>query len=303
MSDCSDLAPALEQLRADFMCRPVPGTDRLLVSTGRYLADGSGVDLLVRFTNDGQVIVSDGGLVSARVELAELNLDSGSVSDFWRSIVEDFGVSEISGRIFARGPVDRAASLIGQVADAAVALDMVRHIAPPAKSEPFQEQVRRWLIEDAQVEVTDQRTVHTITGAEEPVTAVVRAPGRDVAIMSAVGRTTSDRRRGTEHAFYVFSQLPPSVWQPQARLTILGGQAARWKPEQIAALRGVSYVGSIEQPVRLATLLKSAEWPADHNLMTLGSPLPPFESAGRSDGGQPVDDPWARDGFNDDPPF
>jgi hypothetical protein len=267
----------LARLRDDYRCHEIPDDRSLVVTTGRYFADGQAVEVVVRPTADGEsLVVGDAGLVAARLELEDIDAFKGRPRELWQVISDSFGVREVDGRIYARGDLEHAADLITRVADAVLSLDVVRHSVTATPAERFDRQVRRWLIEDLGMPVLEERTVPSQFGDGLTVAAVVQAPRRRVAVMAASGTTTTARRQSAEHAYFVFSQIAES-WDISQRLTVLDGASELWRPELLRVLRQTSYVGSWSRQLTLARFLRGDQLPEDNDLMPAPEPPLPLD--------------------------
>lgn len=126
-ANCMDFAQTLQDLRSDITCRQSHDESTLIVTTGRFFSDGDAVELLVRPSDDGaRVVVSDGGLVSARLGLSGTGLSSARSRTLWQDIIAEFGVREASTRVFVQADYETAAASISILADACIALDSIR---------------------------------------------------------------------------------------------------------------------------------------------------------------------------------
>ncbi len=73
-----------------------------------------------------RVVISDGGLVRARLDRSGPGLGSARAQSLWKAILVDFGVREADGRVFVNTVYGTAADGISTLADACIALDTIR---------------------------------------------------------------------------------------------------------------------------------------------------------------------------------
>jgi hypothetical protein len=273
---CADFTSAIDELRGGISCRQSHDESVLIVATGRFFSDGDAVELLLRPSDDGaRVVVSDGGLVSARLDLSGPTRSSRAKS-LWRDLLTEFGVREAAGRVFVQATRETAAANISILADACVALDSVQLLAS-GERHTFTDKVRKWLTDEAGIAVTGANVVDRF-GSTQAVTAVVDSPRGELIIQGAGGRKLTDLRSATEHALWVMGGLAESAHPIANRLILLESV-----PNQTAskdALRGLvrrlaetSYVGSFEGQISVKKFLEATDAPAHRDFV--------FESIGQ----------------------
>ncbi len=286
-ADCMDFAAALHELRSDITCRPSHDPSTLIVTTGRFFSDGDGVELLVRPSDDGaRVVISDGGLVSARLDLSGPGPASMRAKSLWKDILAEFGVREAGSRVFVQATHDTAAAGISVLADACIALDSI-HLLSAGERQTFADKIRSWLKEEAGLEVKRTSVVDKF-GSPQTVTAVVDSPRGEVIIQGAGGRKMADLRSSMEHAFWVMGGLAEKDHPLKNRLTLLESVPGRQSSED--TLRGLvrrisetSYVGSFEGQISTQRFLIMPEAPTTRDFV--------FESLGQLPGVTIGDEP------------
>lgn len=282
-ANCVDFAEALRELRDDITCRLSHDESTLIVTTGRFFSDGDAVELLVRPSDDGsRVVVSDGGLVSARLDLSGPGLASARAKSLWKDILAEFGVKEAANRVFVQTQYEAAAAGISILADACIALDSI-HLLTAGERRTFADKVRSWLTDEAGFAVKGTSVVDKY-GSPQTVTAVVDSPRGEVIIQGAGGRKVTDLRSSMEHAFWVMGGLGEQEHPIENRLTLLESVPGRRGGAD--TLRGLvrrfsesSYVGSFEGQISVQRFLTSAKPPANRDFV--------FESLGQLVGFNP----------------
>lgn len=276
-ANCRDFSEALEELRNDITCRLSHDESTLIVTTGRFFSDGDSVELLVRPSEDGaRVVISDGGLVSARLDLSGTGLASNRSKSLWKDILTEFGVREAGSRVFVQSTHDTAAAGISMLADACIALDSI-HLLSSGERRTFADKVRAWLKNEAGYEVKGTSVVDRF-GSTQTVTAVVDSPRGDIVIQGAGGRRLPELRSSMEHAYWVMGGLGERDHPIGNRLTLLEAVPGRTASED--ALRGLvrrisetSCVGSFESQISAQRFLAMQEPPDVHDFV--------FESLGQ----------------------
>ena len=227
----------------------------------------------MRLSEDGErAVVSDGGVTMARRSLFGIESFSKSAQTLWDDIVTDFGVETVSDRVFARGPVQAMPHLIGLVADAAVALDSVRHLTESARF-TFTEKLERWLSKEAGLKIKETRHVTDRLGEEQRVTAIVSSPRGEILVQGAGGKTPSNIKQSAEHAYFVFSGLDRQEWSLESRLIVLERLAVK-TDQQMRAAKGLvarlaeeAYVGTFESQLSLNRFLTETA-PGERDMAT-----------------------------------
>jgi hypothetical protein len=276
-ANCVDFAEALQKLRGDITCRPSHDDATLIVTTGRFFSDGDAVELLVRPSEDGaRVVISDGGLVSARLDLSGSGLASARTKSLWKDILAEFGAREAGSRVFVQATYDTVAARISILADACIALDSI-HLLTAGERRTFTDKVRAWLKDEAGFTVKRTSVVDKY-GSPQTVTAVVDSPRGEVIIQGAGGRKLADLRASMEHAFWVMGGLGEKDHPYGNRLTLLESVPGRRANED--TLRGLvrrisesSYVGSFEGQISVQRFLEATEPPSTRDFA--------FESLGQ----------------------
>lgn len=269
---CDAFSAALEGLRGEISCRPSHDGTTLVILTGRYFADGDAVELMLRPSEDGErVVVSDGGLTRARLDLAGTDLGAARPKALWRDIIAEFGVREMSDRVFVRGKASAAAASISLLADACVALDTVR-LLTAGERQTFADKVRLWLRSEAHLDVQESTSVVDRWGEPQTVTALVESPRGEVVVQAASGRNISDLRGSMEHAFWVMGGLIEAQYPIANRLTLVESvptrPASRDRMEALVRrLTDASYVGSFEGQISAKTFLSIEEPPSERDFV------------------------------------
>lgn len=242
---CSLLADALAELEADLDCSVTADGNTLLVTTGRFYSDGDVVEVFVRVNPEADtVIVSDGGITTARRALFGLGAPSGNAHELWGDILDDFGLHEAGNRIYGRGPRRAAASLIGTVADAALTLDSLRLMAT-GKTQSFPQRVQGWLRREAGATLLDNPVITMARGGLQKVTAVALAhDGRHVAVQAAAARGSG--KAAMEHAFFVFAGIDQNRWPVENRLIVVDS-VTKAITRGMSQLTDVAYVSTLER--------------------------------------------------------
>lgn len=279
-ADCVDFAEALQELRNDIACRPSHDKSTLIVSTGRFFSDGDAVELLVRPSDDGErIVISDGGLTSARLDLSGPGLASARAKALWRDILMEFGVQEASSRIFVQTTHEAVAASISILADACIALDSI-HLLAAGERRTFADKVRTWLHDEAGFAVKRTSVVDKY-GDLQTVTAVIDSPRGEVVVQGAGGRKVADLRSSMEHAFWVMGGLAEKDHPTGNRLTLLESVPSKGASE--TTLRGLvrrisesSYVGSFEGQISIQKFLSAPKPPVIRDFV--------FESLGQLSG-------------------
>jgi hypothetical protein len=292
IADCMDFAEALQELRSDITCRLSHDKSTLIVTTGRFFSDGDGVELLVRPSDDGaRVVISDGGLVSARLDLSGPGLASTRAKSLWKDVLAEFGVREAGSRVFVQATYETAAAGISILADACIALDSIQLLSA-GERRTFAEKVRSWLKDEAGFEVKRTSVVDKF-GSPQTVTAVVDSPRGEVVIQGASGRKLAELRSSMEHAFWVMGGLGEEDHPLGNRLTLLESVPGRHASAD--ALRGLvrrisetSYVGSFEGQISVQRFLDAPSPPTTRDFV--------FESLGQLSGITFHPDPTGIDG-------
>ncbi|BBX32150.1 hypothetical protein MMAG44476_27797 [Mycolicibacterium mageritense DSM 44476 = CIP 104973] len=279
-ANCMDFATALQVLRGDISCRLSHDESTLIVTTGRFFSDGDAVELLVRPSDDGaRVIISDGGLASARLDLSGPGLGSTRAKSLWKDILAEFGVREAGSRVFVQATHETAAAGISILADACIALDSI-HLLTAGERRTFADKVRSWLKEEAGYTVKRTSVVDKY-GSPQTVTAVVDSPRGEVIIQGASGRKLSDLRSSLEHAFWVMGGLGENDHPLGNRLTLLESVPGRNSSEDtlrslVRRISESSYVGSFEGQLSVQRFLGASELPGTRDFV--------FESLGQLSG-------------------
>ena len=229
---CTLLSEALGVLRDDITCEPGADARTVLVTTGRAYADGDVVEVFVRFSPElDRVAVSDGGMTHARRQMFGLDGFAPTAEAVWIDLLSDYDVSETHGRIYAQGTVDVVAGLIANVADAAVALDVVR-LLRGAERITFGAIVETWLRKQTNLRVADTSTVTDRYGARQKFTALVELPKRQVIVQALSGSNPTSLQRPVEHASWAFGALDATAYPVADRLAISQGAPKRNKTKQ-----------------------------------------------------------------------
>lgn len=267
MSVCDELDATLKALSAGWSCEAIAGRDTaVLVFTGRYYADGDQVAVVVE-QSDGAFMVRDAN-AAARLDLAGANREtSRKVEQYWDAIVEDYGCLTAAGRVYLHSTPERLELALGQIADALVTLDGIRHAAPPGRGDRFSQRVREWLRTQVELPVRDDRIITTVDGGTRRVTAIVDPPAAPPLVVMAAQRASG--LAPIEHAYFVLDQLSADSWPIRRRMTILGGAADGWKDADRAALARVGYVASLEQAVTVGRVLRGELTPDSTDLLEL----------------------------------
>ncbi|WP_102146052.1 DUF1828 domain-containing protein [Mycobacterium hubeiense] len=287
-ADRGALSSALDLLRSEITCRNAHDGKSLIVTTGRFFSDGDAVELLVRPSEDGErVVVSDGGLTRARLDLVGSDITSNRARSMWADVLDEFGIREVGGRVFLQTKADAAAAGISVLADACVALDSV-HLLTMGERHTFVDKVRAWLRSEAKVPVQDKTSVVDRFGEAQTVTAIVDSPRGDLVVQAASGRRITDLRTSMEHAFWVMGGLHESTYPLRNRLTILESVPTKSATQDrlrsmTRRLAEVSYVGSFEGQISLRTFMTAKAAPPVHDFV--------FDSLGQlpADIGGPAD--------------
>ncbi|WP_380168965.1 hypothetical protein [Jannaschia sp. R86511] len=243
----------------------------MLVLTGRYYADGDQVSVIVE-PGEGHFMIRDAG-AAGRLDLAGASVETNrQVQQYWEAIVDDYGCLTVGGRVYLHAEPQRLEVALLQMADALLALDSVRHLAPPGRGDRFDQQVRRWLVGEVGIPVREDRIVRTITGASRRVTAILDPPqARPVVVMAAQrGKAATP----LEHAYFVLDQLSVDQWPLRQRMTVLGGPSHLWRESDRLALSKVGYVASREQAVTVGRVARGELRPASLDLLDF-DPLQP----------------------------
>ena|GEM_PF-5014638 len=269
-SACKMLEGAFAALRQEFQCTPSADARTVLVSTGRFYADGDAVEVLVRFSEDGtRAAVSDGGLTRVRRDMFTAGEMSRGAAALWRDVIADFGVTEIDDRIYVRGTAASVAQMIAQIADTSLTLDSVKLLIEQERV-TFATKLERWLRQEANVEVADNKVVPNRYGEPQLVTAIVGGSNRLVAVQGAGGHSASAVRSSAEHAHWVFSGLGDD-WPIQNRLVVLERVDSRRHEtvtSLVSRLKEVAYVASFERQISLRRFLVESP-PVDRDLVTV----------------------------------
>ncbi|MGV9482095.1 hypothetical protein [Gordonia aichiensis] len=265
-TDCAKLESAFEAMRSTISCRMSHDGATLIVTSGRSYADGDHVEVLVRLTADGErIAVSDGGLTRTRLDLHGTEIASATATSLWRDVLDEYGVAEIGDRVYARGPIEHAAGLIGRVADASVALDSVQ-LLTAGERRGFASKLQNWLETDAGFTIHRGETVRDRYGDEQRVTAVVEAPRGEILVQAVGGRTASKMKAPIEHASWILGGLNEHEYPLDRRLVVLEGLPNR--VDSVDRVRGwvrrlsaIAYVGSFEAQLAVSRFLREDEAP------------------------------------------
>lgn len=270
-TNCDALSPALDRLRGEISCRSAHD-GALIVTTGRFFSDGDAVELLIRPSDDGErIVVSDGGLTRARLDLVGSEITSSRARGMWEDILVEFGVREIGNRVFLQTKADAAAAGISLVADACVALDSV-HLLTTGERHTFVDKVRKWLQSEAKVGVQDRTSVIDRFGDTQTITAVVDSPRGDLVVQAAGGRRVGDLRTSMEHAYWVLGGLDEGTYPIENRLAVLEAVPTRSATQDrlrsmTRRLTEVSYVGSFEGQISLRDFMTTSTTPPVRNFV------------------------------------
>ncbi|MGH3695884.1 MAG: DUF1828 domain-containing protein [Pseudonocardiaceae bacterium] len=212
--------------------------------TSHHYADGDTVELIVQTVGD-EVIVSDGGEVSARLDSVGVNVRSHSrVGTSWKRLIAAHALDEDDrGQLVRRARVEHAADLVQEMADAVANLDGLRLLAPIPRP-AFPERLTTYL--RAKVSFVKPRA--KLTGASGWRYQVTAAAGRSekqlVYIQTADGRHAAAQRSAVERCFTMFSDTNQELPTEQ-KLVVLDDEAApEWPTEMIDLLAGVAYVST-----------------------------------------------------------
>lgn len=250
----------LEALRGQIFTAASHDERNTIVSTGRFYVDGDAVEVFVRLNEDGtRVVVSDGGITTARRSLYGVESLARSAGKLWQDILFEFGVETISDRVFARGSTESLPHLIGLVADASIALDSVRLLAENAR-QTFSDKLEKWLLFQGNHKLAESRTITDRHGDVQKFTAIVESPRGAVAIQGA-GASSGGLRQAAEHAYFLFSGLDEEAWPVKSRLIVLEKLNVKTDPQirsaksLVSRLTEQAYVATFEGQLTLNRFL------------------------------------------------
>lgn len=223
MSLCSDIATATSALVGDWSCREIPG-GRLSVITDRVLSDGDVIELLVSPAGSGWT-VSDAGSTVARLTMIDLPLNRESrhrrtgkaiASSYHLRLDEDVLTGEAAS-------VEDLPFVLRAVADAAVALDSVRHWPTKAGQERFSQEVVIGLQTVSDLVVTPRLRVLNRVGTPVTFTAKVENAAHQPFLLQAISTESSDHGlRSAQNAHWLFSGLSDREWPMEQRVAVFG---------------------------------------------------------------------------------
>lgn len=266
--NCTSVSQALEELRVHIACEPVDART-LLIQTGRFFADGDGVELLVRPSVDGEyVIISDGGITHARLNLYTDSEPSNSVSTLWEDIKSEYGVEVSGGRIYQRVSTTMLSSGLSVVGDACIAMDAARMLSV-SERRTFSDEIREWLADEASLSISPSRKVQDRFGDDQTVTAIVESQRGEVVLQAAGGTSSSSRKQSIQRAFWVMSHLENVPIQN--RLVVIERPprgADRKFAHQVQTLSQASYVGSFTRQRTLERFLSADDVPDERDMVT-----------------------------------
>jgi hypothetical protein len=270
MTICDEtVAAALADISDGWSCLPV-GDGVLLVTGSSHYADGDTPEVLVRI-DGAEATVSDGGETRARLDLADVNLETGRARQMWQSLIRAHRLEVADGRLLLHGPSREVGTLVVLMTDAMINLDGLRLLAPAPKQPRFAEKVVTFL--QAEFESVEERPeLQGRSGSSYRLTAAVGREDRPVYVQALAGNTQPQRIRAVEHGFTVFSDVNGSLDQRQ-RLIVLDGAVEQWTQGRLALLEQVAYVGSWKARDRLVGFI-GADAPPTTRLLDNGEQLP-----------------------------
>ncbi|WP_019807993.1 DUF1828 domain-containing protein [Saccharomonospora halophila] len=148
--DETKIAPALlSYVNDDIVVTPY-GHGHLVTTPMRFY-DGDRVTLFVE-SYEGGIHVTDQGATAMRLHMADVNIDSPSVSGAWRHSVAESGGDSLAaeeGVIGAWGNAQHLGRLVFAVAESVLRIDQLRWLASASKPVPFRDRVIGRLIDIA----------------------------------------------------------------------------------------------------------------------------------------------------------
>ena len=276
MNPCDEpLATILSTVARDFTwrCRPLGDSTGARVSTGRLLADGEPVQLLVR-VRAGMLVVSDGGETLSRLQDQGLDRSDPVLDALWVEALRTYRLQETDGRVFIQAPLARAAQALNRFADALVALDALRVAALPARGRrpTLADEVEAYLrsIYD-EGRVRRAPTVRLGGGLTiRPALQVDTQDRSGVLVQSGAATSTT---QSFDHAYALFGLAARGGVPLPNRLVVLGGAVESWNASRLRALSDVAFVGFWRHRERVHRFL-DGDIPDDPLLTPEGMQIP-----------------------------
>ncbi|CAM2996784.1 DUF1828 domain-containing protein [Saccharomonospora xinjiangensis] len=251
--DEKKIAPALLSYVNDDVVVTPYGHGHLVTTPMRFYDDDRVTLFVERY--EGGVRVTDQGTTAMRLHMADVNIDSPSVSEAWRRSVAALGSDSIAaeeGIIAAWGDDERLGRLVFAVAEAVLRIDQLRWLAPANRPIPFRDRVVSRLIDIAgsHGKVTPRAPLPQKSGRVRQVTAAVGDHETNRVYVQAV--TPGDGGRAVEHCYYLFSHTDV----PRERtLAVASGSRGSWPDDLVNELDDVTEVAFYDQPGQVRSML------------------------------------------------
>ncbi|MEW1861783.1 hypothetical protein AB0399_15655 [Streptomyces sp. NPDC088194] len=211
------------------------GRSGTVALTGRqYFADGDGVTVLIRVSDD-DALASDGGITATR--LADAGVDvwgTTRAATAWAELLASFKLREVDGRIVGRRPVRQAEQLASDIASAMLTADGLRYLAVPERESKLIRQLYEFL-DSGHYQYTRRPIIKLPLGSEVRPTARVDAPQRPVLIQAADA--------GIDHALSLVQRIDKADYGFNQRLVLLRGTPEDWPADHLDLLADHSPVG------------------------------------------------------------
>lgn len=226
MSTCQELMEPVRQELA-WRCEALPDGRTILVSTDRCFSDGDGMSLLVRAGSEDSVVVSDGGLVTGRLDLQDVPWDrQGSrLGRTWDDVRKSYGIEFSQGRLYLRGSAKSLPFMLARLADAAISLDVLTQVHNLSE-EPyrFSAEVSRWLSSfmPPGVAIDEKFAVSDVSTKERYRFMKVTSPGgRSVLVKTIGGSSKQAAVTASYKVMFDLSRVDSSEWPKENKLAII----------------------------------------------------------------------------------
>jgi hypothetical protein len=230
--------------------------DGLLVDLPLTYGDGDSVRLLVEPMGAG-VRVSDRAAAYERLLLADVNTDTGRVTEAITTTVRVAGLANVGGEedeLATFGPLDDLGAMILAVAQASIRVEQLRWLAvrraPVRFADRVVERVQSAAGRDWKVE--RNAPLRLQSGRERAVTVAIETPTAAAYVQAL---SAKDKDHAAEHCFYLFTWADVPA---QSRVAALDGERSDWPSGLLGELGSVADVeflddeGAVESAVRRA---------------------------------------------------
>ena len=237
---------------------------QIIVDLPFWFSDGDSISLVVSAFEGGKVKVSDAGNTALKLRMTDLDLTSGAVADFWKSVVSDFAernLDPVGEEIAVVAEREELAAAMMDVVFNCIHAEQARHFAAAPRAASFSERVGDRITGFIRTRHYDNAvwqpnaSLSSASGRRRQVTGLFKAEDNDPnpLIVQAVGSKSSDSRsEPVDRAFTIFSNLEAAR---SNKLVVVNGTEGSWDPGMIGELKSVANLAFFDEPKQVEEAL------------------------------------------------